>query len=228
MLRREALVVVLVGGDDDLGAGLVEVVPERCGVAPTPLDPGREHRIVPVREHALRGIRGQLGTQPGLLGRARTTTADGRALGVERNDVPPADVETVVTHSETPGGGTKVSEVPSCVPRRVTVRPTGSDVVAVAGARMRDREVAPPAWAVRLLVGAVAATAVLRIAEGQNRGGHQAREQIRGRLLVAVGGCAVSAVELRGGWIAGDVARSREDTVDRDAGRHDQARRQPA
>ena len=70
VLRREPLVLVVVPVDHEVGAGGVEVAPERADRRVVRVHgPGREARLVPVGERALAGVGGQVGLQPLLLGR---------------------------------------------------------------------------------------------------------------------------------------------------------------
>jgi hypothetical protein len=69
-LGREALVVVVVADEDQLGAVLVERLPERTDeeqVGLAGVIARREQRVVPVRQRAGRFAPGELGAQPPLL-----------------------------------------------------------------------------------------------------------------------------------------------------------------
>src|SRR5439155_10878739 len=106
--RREAFVGVLVAGDDDLGACLVEVLPER---APTVVvavqNTGAERRLVPDRRGALLRAGGKIRLEPLLLGRAGAPVH----VVVERNHVPGPEVEAVVALRRVPRGGTEVAVI---------------------------------------------------------------------------------------------------------------------
>src|SRR5262245_13500352 len=92
VLRREALVVVVVAVDDDVGAGRNERLPERPGDRVAAVKPRREARMVPDRECAAgvacREVRGE----PAALLGIGTAAANLRAVGVEHDDVPGREV----------------------------------------------------------------------------------------------------------------------------------------
>ena len=68
VLGREPFVVVVVPVEDDVRPSRVEVAPEwvERGVTPM-LGAGRKARLVPVREDALRRMRGEVVLEPRLL-----------------------------------------------------------------------------------------------------------------------------------------------------------------
>ena len=76
--RREALVVVVVAGEDDVGAPGGKRAPERCDRLVGAVQTGAEARVVPVRERAAAGMGGEVGGEPALLGRARAQPPAGR------------------------------------------------------------------------------------------------------------------------------------------------------
>ena len=115
ILRREALVVVVVPVQHHISACRIEVSPQLLGRSVVSVLSGAEAGLVPVRERAGIGMRGQVGKQPPFLRRAR---ADGD-LRVERDHVPGADVPAVVER-----GGARVPEVVAvalCIARAVLV-----------------------------------------------------------------------------------------------------------
>src|SRR5206468_12975752 len=64
-LGREALVVVLVVRDDDIGAGIVQRLPQRLGGRGAAVLAARaEARVVPVGESAARRVPGEIDTEP--------------------------------------------------------------------------------------------------------------------------------------------------------------------
>jgi len=86
-LGREALVAVVVPGDYDLGAGVVQCLPQRLSAEIAAVGHSRaEQRLVPHRERALRRVRGEIGAEPLLLGRP----GGHRLVVVEHDDVPRA------------------------------------------------------------------------------------------------------------------------------------------
>jgi len=67
-LRGEALVLMLVPGDDHLGAGMVERLPQRLRCRPAAVCGARaEARVVPVGEGAARLVQGEIVPQPAVL-----------------------------------------------------------------------------------------------------------------------------------------------------------------
>ena len=116
--------------------------------------------------------------------------------GVDRDDVPLADVVAVVALGGVTGGGTEVLVVAGARRRR-TVGAAGRRVVRVARHRVRDRLQLPPRRVVRLRLRSGSATAVLVVAERQDR--VDALQQLGGVHGPAVGGGALR-VEERLGW----------------------------
>src|SRR6266511_2022884 len=110
-LRREALVVVVVAGEHYLGIRRVQRLEDRShlgGVAM--LAAGREQGLVPVRELAPAGRRGQVRAQPPLLCRSGLTPADLVALRVDDHDVPGTQGVGVVPPCGGAGRGAEVGE----------------------------------------------------------------------------------------------------------------------
>ena len=68
ILWCESLVVVIVTVEDHVRAGRVQVSPERVVRRLVAVLPGREARMMPVRERACRRVGGEVGSQPALLG----------------------------------------------------------------------------------------------------------------------------------------------------------------
>src|SRR4051794_32956278 len=96
--RGEALVEVLVGGEDEVGPGARERVPDR-GQRGRVLDDGAargEARLVEEGHRAGLRMRGEVGLDPLLLRAADVAGArEAVALAVDRQHVPGADVERV-------------------------------------------------------------------------------------------------------------------------------------
>src|SRR3989442_12838313 len=93
-LGGDPLVVVRVSGAHDLRAGVVQRLPQRLGLRHAAVRAaGAEPRVMPVREGAALGMRGEDSPKPLLLGRAR---AHG-AVAVEGFDVPVAEIVAAVT-----------------------------------------------------------------------------------------------------------------------------------
>src|SRR5581483_7069114 len=97
VLGGEPFVDVLVAGEDDLGAGVVERGPERRHVIRAAMLAARtEAGMMPVGERAAGWMGGQIGAEPTFLRRSRVAAADFVAVRIEGDDVPAAEVVTVV------------------------------------------------------------------------------------------------------------------------------------
>src|SRR5215211_967361 len=94
--RGEALVVMFVSHQHDLGAGLIQRRPQTPdGRVAAMGGAGTEARVVPERQRAAGRVGGQIGPQPALLLRTGLATADLVAVGVERDQMPASEVEAV-------------------------------------------------------------------------------------------------------------------------------------
>ena len=67
--------------------------------------------MVPISQGTLGRIRGQIGAQPQLLRGTGLTTADLFAITVERDQVPSAQVETIIPFVRWAGGQAKITKV---------------------------------------------------------------------------------------------------------------------
>jgi hypothetical protein len=76
-LRREALVVVVVADDDEVGPVLLERLPQRRDLRLVAVEAAAEQRMVPVGERTRLLVGGEVGAQPEIL---RQPTAMGRLL----------------------------------------------------------------------------------------------------------------------------------------------------
>ena len=131
---RETLVVVGVARDDDVGAGLVERLPERLH-GRLGLD-GAEERVVEEREGAIGLCCCEVGAEPALLFRAgRAGDLAAARVRVQADHVPLAEVEAVVP---LPGLAALRAEV------REVARRVGRAVLVVSRHRVDPRLVAAP------------------------------------------------------------------------------------
>src|SRR5207302_4886901 len=152
-LRREALVVVLVPGEDDVGTVIVQRLPQRLRYGRAQMrGAGTESRDVPVGEGALRRVRREVGAEPLLLGRACAHVD----LGVQRYDVPAAEIVAVVALAGVAGGDAEVTEI---------ARRPGLLIVVVARHRVRALAVAAPAGREAILVVRIGAVRVGVVAQ---------------------------------------------------------------
>src|SRR5690606_3453026 len=171
VLRREALVVVVVAGEREVDARLVSHPPELAQVAVAAVRPGAEAGMVPVRDGAGRGVRGEVGREPReLLGAGLDVD-----LAVQRDDVPGAEVVAVVSLARLAGVLAEVLEV-----RRRARRA----VVVVAGDRPRALAVPSPGRVVALRELLRRAARVRVVAEREDGAGDRVEQ--RGGRLVAV------------------------------------------
>src|SRR2546428_11770233 len=88
-------------------------------------------RVVVVRHDALIGVRGEIGPQPGILRRARGR----RDVAVERDDMPGAELEAVITSAGGAGRGSEVGVIRGG---------PGRGVLVIPGAWLRARLVPAP------------------------------------------------------------------------------------
>src|SRR5713101_7857174 len=83
-LRGEALVIVLVAGDDELGVGIVKSLEEGLdGEVVAVSAAGTEERLVPIGERTGGGMRSEISAEPLFLGRTGFAAADGLAFAVQ-------------------------------------------------------------------------------------------------------------------------------------------------
>ena len=158
-LRGEPLVVVLVAGQDQLGAVVQERLPEGSGAGVVPVVVARgEQRVVPEPDRARAGRGGEVGPEPLLLG-APDVAPDPGAVGVEDDDVPGrSQVEAVPALAGGAGRGAEVREVPRRALGHVLVvadRRTGDGLETAVGQLVGRGEVLE------------AAGHVLQVAEGE-------------------------------------------------------------
>ena len=181
-LRAEALIVAHVRVDDQVGAGGVEVVPERLHRVGGPEAAGGS-RVkpgpVPHGERALSRVRREIRPEPLLL-RGASGGGDVGADAVEHDDVPGAEVVAVVTLIRVAGRGPEVVEG--------TGRAGAGVVVVVPERGPGSGDVPPPAGSVATLVGGERATGIGVVADGE----HRPRDAVQqcGRGFVVAAGAA--------------------------------------
>src|SRR5262245_9364066 len=176
-LRCEALVVVVVPDEHDRRAGVVERRPEgRVVVAATVLT-RREVRVVPVGERAARRAGREVAAEPLLLRAPRFAAANLLAVRVERDQVPPGEIEAVIARRRIPGRLAEIAEVPCG---------SGGAVLVVADRGSGDRLHAPPGRLVRGREGRRRCVLVLGVTEDEHRRVVGVDEEIRRRGLPAL------------------------------------------
>ena len=111
---------------------------------------------MPVGEGALRRVRREVGAEPLLLGRACAHVD----LGVQRHDVPAAEIVAVVALAGVAGGDAEVTEI---------ARRPGLLIVVVARHRVRALAVAAPAGREAILVVRIGAVRVRVVAQQEHR-----------------------------------------------------------
>src|SRR5207247_2250777 len=164
-LGCEALVVVLVARDDDIGAGIVQRLPQRLGGRGAAVLAARaEARVVPVGKSAARRVPGEVGTEPLLLRRA------GRRgdVAVEGDDVPRPDGVAVVP---LPGVARERAEV------RVIRRRGGAVVLVIARRRARARLVTSPGAVVAARVIGRTPVGIRVVARGEHDAGQRVEQR---------------------------------------------------
>ena len=122
-LEGVALVDVVVAAQDDVDVVRVEHLPERVVIGQVSVGAGGEPGVVPVGERARRMVGGEVVLEPRHLPRRRAAAADVRAVRVERDQVPLADVVAVPAPGRAcPARAAEVGEVAGAVrARRVLV-----------------------------------------------------------------------------------------------------------
>ena len=162
---------------------------------------------MPVRERAgRRRIGGKIRPEPLLLRRARAAAADGRAVRVERDQVPAAEIEAVVALRRIARCGAEVL---------VVARRSRGLVLVVPGRRTGDPLHASPGRVVRRAELRERPVLVLDVAEREHRLIAGADQQVGRRALAAFETDAEPAVEGAAGRVAGNVAGSRDLGSDR-------------
>jgi len=117
VLRGEALVVVIVAVEHQVGTGGVERVPERTDGPGLAFVAGGEPWVVPEGEGAAGRVGSQVGPEPGRLG----CTVDRSAVAVQGGQVPGAEPEGVPGLDRRCGPGAEVPVVPDRPGRLVLV-----------------------------------------------------------------------------------------------------------
>ena len=115
ILRRKALVVVIVTIHDHRRVSGVEVLPKRLHLEVVAMRAaGTEERLVPVRESAGGGMRLQVLAQPLFLRRTRLAAADLGAFAVEYDDMPGTNIVAVITRERIACRGSEIIEIRCC------------------------------------------------------------------------------------------------------------------
>ena len=180
-LRPEALIVVIVAGEHELRAGVVQRLPQRLrrGVGQ---GAGAEERVMHIGERATLRARGEIGAQPLFLRRARGL----RDVAVEGDDVPVAQVVAVVALRGIARRRAEIAEVP---------RRAGRAVLVVAGDRPGARLVPAPRGVVA--VGVIGARpAGIGVVARQEHGAGDRVEQVCGEGVAVAGAvCDVAGAD---------------------------------
>src|SRR5262249_1183595 len=96
-LRSEALVIVVVAADYNIGVGIVERLPEWLGFQVVAVGAtGTEQRLVKIGQLAGGGMRRQVSAKPFFLLRAGVAAANFLTFAVENGDMPSAELVAVV------------------------------------------------------------------------------------------------------------------------------------
>src|SRR6187200_349860 len=109
VLLGEAFVGVVVAGEDEIGAALVERLEDRRHRRVVAVLARGESRVMPHRDRARDLVRGEVLSHPLLLRRSRAaTSAHPGAVAVDDDDVPLAEVVAVPALRPISGGGAEV------------------------------------------------------------------------------------------------------------------------
>ena len=194
VLRCEPFVVVVVAVHDDVGTGRVQRAPERVdrrvvAVLVTRAEPG----LMPDCERAGRRVRRQVGRQPAALFGIGVAAANLRAIAVEDDDVPLAEVVRVP----------RVAVLVDRVRAEVVAIALGVRGVPVVVARRRSGPVLEPTPARPIALREVVDRAVVVgvVASGEDRA-RDAFDELRCRLVTVASA-------------GGDVAGADEDGIAR-------------
>ncbi len=133
--RGEALVVVVVSGEDDVGAGSGQGAPDGVEVGIVAVLAGRPAWVVPVGEQVAGRGRSEVVAEPGQLWAVGSAAADLVAVGVDHDDVPVAEVVAVVALWLRSRSGSEHAVVAG--------GPGGDDVVVALGGACPIEESAP-------------------------------------------------------------------------------------
>src|SRR5450755_1965852 len=114
ILESESLVVVVVSTNDDVGIRVVESLPKRFefGIVAV-LGAGAEQRLVKISQSAGGRMRGEICAEPFFFARTGITAADLRALAIQDDDVPVAQLITVEAIFRVSGNVSEILEIES-------------------------------------------------------------------------------------------------------------------
>src|SRR5260370_31903212 len=126
-----------------------------------PLQSRRKAGVMPIGESTLACVVLKVPLEPAFLRRAKTATAHMRAVGIEGNQVPRADLIAVVPLPGRPRHGAEIREISGRVGRPIFVIPDRG---------VGDGLVAPPCGVIRPEEHADATTLVLGVSQGENAG----------------------------------------------------------
>src|SRR6185503_12939944 len=127
---------------------------------------GTEERDVPVDPRAKVPVRSQVRLEPEALRGTRPASPGGTAIGIQCDQVPGANVETVIPLARQPRCRAKISKV-ACRTRICTraVSAARGQVLVIPHRGTRDRLDASPAQVIRLQPGLIATAVVLNVAQ---------------------------------------------------------------
>ena len=203
-LWAKPLVEVIVTGEDHVGLIILQGLPNGAHEPIVAVSSRTEQRMVPISQRTLGRIRGQIGAQPQLLRRTRLTTADLCTIAVERDQVPNAQVETIIPFVRWAGGHAKIT--------KITGRACGV-IFVVACSRKSDRLELAPGWFIGFLELVQRAILILIIAHRQHRRWIDLGQQVGGGFHATFGGSAQTIIELLGGGVASNVTRAGDHRV---------------
>ena len=241
VLWREPLVDVIVAVENHISVRADELLHHRCGVDLGPSS-ARPQRDVPVGEQALVAVRGEIAREPASLRARGLASARVAAVRVECDQMPLADVQAVPPLAWRPflGGVGEVLEIPrgagiaavAAGPPAFGSRARRNEVLVVADHGIRLREQLAPREGVGAEICLVAPAVVLRVSEGEHRGGVDPGQECVGGGLLTGAAVAVPVVEALVLGIAGDVSRGGDHGIGGsprrgNVGRHPHGREQP-
>jgi hypothetical protein len=160
---------MVVTGEYQLGFMLIEYLPSCLHSRIVAVKAAREHRVVPVGEHALLLSPSEIILQPPHLRRPFETSSDETAHGVENYDVPLPEIVRVPTFIVLTGSLAKVVKVrSSVVVRTILVLVALFAVVVVSYGGVGDILETPPGWLVAFLELRLCSVLVRVVPEGKD------------------------------------------------------------
>jgi len=155
VLRGEAFVVMIMAVEHDVGTRRFQRLPEFAHFRIAAVPAGTEERVVPISQRAARGRLCEICLQPSQFG----LTGFRREVAIQRQEMPLADIKTVIKSGRRAGGGPEVVEIAVC----------GRGIVfMIAGRWMRTGLELAPGWRIAIGEFSVQAERIRVVADRQH------------------------------------------------------------